>query len=128
MAYSQYDGIVSYPAAADYSAVVKNRLVAYNTSGQFALCGVGAIPDGIGTNFPRVAGEQLRAVTLHGIIEKVEVGTGGVTKGASVCSDAAGKIIAGAADSNFVGKALVAGAAGEVVPVLFIPNAIGAHA
>lgn len=121
MAHDNHDGIYSLPAAADYSAVLRPRLVAINTSGQYALCGLGAKPDAVGDNFPVASGAQLRGVALRGIVKKLEVGTGGVTLGAKVSSDANGKIVLSVTSGHeYIGKALRAGAAGDVVEVLFL--------
>lgn len=129
MATDNFDGIFSLPAAADYTAVNYPRLVAVNTSGQYALCAAGAVPDGIGDNFPVAAGEQLRGFLFHGVVKRLEVGTGGVTRGARVSSDAAGKVVISATSGHaYIGKALEAGAAGEVIQVLYMPNGLGAVA
>lgn len=125
MATNNLDGIFSCPAAADYTAVTKPRLVALNTSGQYALCGAGAVPDAVCENFPLAAGEQARGYLTPGIVVRCEVGSGGVTRGAKVCSDSAGKLVAGSSTNNYVGKALEAGADGEVISFIFNPNGLG---
>lgn len=108
-------GITSEPAGADYSAINWPRLVVYNASGEFVLCGAGAIAHGCGENFPVKQGEQLRAATAQGWQAKAEVGTGGVTKGLKVYSDGAGKLVMSATAGHIpVGIALETAVAGVV--------------
>lgn len=115
MALTNDTGYNSRPAAADYSAIKWPRLVVTNTSGEYATCGVGAMPHGVGQNFPLKQGEQLRASSIEGREEKCEVGAGGVTVGAKVYSDANGKLVVSATVGHIpVGIALEAAANGEV--------------
>lgn len=123
MSLVNYEGWTSNPAAADYSAVKWPRLVQVNSSGQYALCAAGGFPHGIADSFPVVAGEHLRAATVHGWLMKAEVGAGGVTRGAKVYSDAAGRLVASATAGHIpVGIASETRAAGEVAQFLFVPQ------
>lgn len=123
MALTNTAGYVSYPAAADYSAIKWPRAVVQNSSGEYALCGAGAYPDGIAENFPCKQGEQLRAALIHGWELKAEVGTGGVTKGAKVYSDANGKLVVSATAGHIpIGIARETRAAGETAMFLFTPR------
>jgi hypothetical protein len=120
MAFQNPDGIFSLPAAADFSAT-KWPLVVINTSGQFALCGAGAIPHGTLDNAPK-AGEQARAYLL-GPVLKAKAGTGGVTLGAKLSSNATGDAVISVTSGHACfGIALEAAAAGEIFTYARIPD------
>jgi len=70
------------------------------------------------------SGAEVR-VMLTGI-SRLKLGSGGITRGALVTSDASGQGVAlsGAAGTNVqaIGIALASGAAGDIVPVLIVPS------
>lgn len=119
MAWENLEGIYSLPAAVDLSANQYQAVVA-NASGQFALCGLGAIPDGILHNLPK-AGEQARAVTLHGVVVKMKAGAA-ISLGGFISSDATGRAVTSVTTGHArFGKALrAAGAAGDIIEVLYL--------
>lgn len=117
MAHDNFDGIYSLPAAADLSAN-QFHLGVINGSGQIALCGAGAIPDGRIDNLP-VAGAQCRLVGKMGVVMKLKAGAA-VALGAYVMSDSTGRVITATSTNRRVGKALrAASAAGEIIEVYF---------
>lgn len=124
MAHKSYDGWFSAPAAADYSAITKPRFVTFGTGGLFTLTALGARADGVADSFPCASGKQLRAAMVPGWILTLEAGTGGVTRGAGVSSDATGKGVVSVTSTHVVnGKAITAAAVGEVFSFIFYPPA-----
>jgi alanine dehydrogenase len=77
--------------------------------------------DGIAAETVAADGDVLPMVLPMGSIAKVEVGSGGVTAGGLVATDASGKAIAvGASNGDQAwGVALDAGAEGDIVRILF---------
>lgn len=127
MAYESNNSVFAFslPAAADYSVNGQYCGVVLNTSGQWVLAGVGVQPHGFLDNNPK-AGELAR-VNITGFVQKVKVGTGGVSVGVPCCVDAAGKVIGGATGNQFVGIPLETGVVNQIVSMLRIPD-LGAHA
>lgn len=123
MAHQNPDGIYSLPAAADLSASQFQGVVV-NTSGQFALAGIGVLPHGILDNAP-VALAQARAY-MAGPVLKMKVGVGGVSRGVPCCVDATGKLVAGATGHKLVFVPFEAGVAGQIVTGLWVPSGLGA--
>ncbi len=66
------------------------------------------------------SGAEVR-VSLYGV-SRLKLGTGGITRGQLVTSDASGQgvALAGAAGTNVsaIGRALASGVAGDIIPVL----------
>lgn len=106
------ESIFSAPAAADYSATLY-RFVTIDTSGNMATSGAGGEAIGVMSNAP-ASGAQGRC-EWDGT-HRIEVGTGGLTLGAKVYSDANGKGVTGVATAGapWFGICTVAGLAGEV--------------
>lgn len=71
---------------------------------------------GANDNIPRVLGD--RVDVLHVGIADVKLGTGGITRGAEVTSDATGQGVAAASTNRIGGIALTSGVANDIVPVL----------
>lgn len=65
-------------------------------------------------------GKVIANVRVLGIAP-VKVGTGGITRGAQVATDATGQAVAAASTNNVLGVALETGAAGDIVDVLITP-------
>lgn len=118
MSTENLDGIYSYPAAADLSAN-QYQFASVNTSLEAALTAAGALPDGLLHNLPK-AGEMARLVHLRGVVVKAKVGAGGVTAGAVVCVGAAGIVVSATSGHIRIGKALKAGAAGDIIEMLYL--------
>lgn len=119
------EGVYSLPAGADLRGSQYCGVV-INTSGQLVLPAAGAKIHGIVQNLPNT-NEQAR-VRLVGHVGKAKAGTGGVTVGARVSSDAAGSFITnGATGAVFEGIALDAVAAGGIFR-LYRTADLGAHA
>jgi len=113
---------ISLPAAGDLSSAGIYRWGVVNTSGQVAVVSsAGGDADGVIQNSPAAAG-RATSLAVYGVA-KTYVGTGGVTAGDKVQSDANGASIAGVTSADHVlGKALATGAAGSIVPVLIKSN------
>lgn len=111
MATENLDGIYSFPAAADLSAS-QYCFAVINTSGQAALIGANAVPDGLIHNAPK-ANEMARLVLKSGVITKARYG-GTVTLGALLTTDASGRLVVATTGQNVVAKAIVAGVVNDV--------------
>lgn len=121
MSTENLDGIYSLPAAADLSASQYQAVVA-NTSGQFALAGANAANvDGLLHNLPK-SGEAARAIIARGVVTKARLGTGGATAGALLTTDAVGKLVIATTGQNVVAKAIGAGAAADIIAVIWYGN------
>lgn len=98
-------------AAADLSAKL-HYFATIDSSGLLAVCGDGAVVAGpiIET---AVAGKP--ATFQYGGIGKVKVGSGGVTAGARIASDASGLAVVAAAGDFEAGTALSAGDEGDII-------------
>lgn len=118
MAYEELLQSVSLDAASDLSGsqyrfvvvTAEHTIGSPSASGDKALGVLQNKPDGSTVN-------EAATVGVLGI-SKVEVGTGGVTAGDEVTTDADGKAITAASGNNIAGVALATGADTEVVPVL----------
>lgn len=86
------------------------------------VASAGGDADGVIMNKPTAAG-QATTLAICGVA-KVVVGTGGVTAGAKLQSDATGKAITAASADHVIGKALATGAAGDIIPVLLVSKHI----
>lgn len=81
---------------------------------------------GADTTINAIAGDFMHDVKYPGTIAVAVAGTGGVTKGARVESDANGNciLLTGSGNHNFAGIALAAANAGEKFPLDFLPGQI----
>jgi hypothetical protein len=116
MSTENLDGIYSLPAAADLRTN-QHQGVSINTSGEYALTAAGAIPDAWLHNKPNT-GEMGRGINMVGVVVKAKVGTGGVTRGARVSIGTDGIVISVTTGHAYVGKALSAGAAGDIISMM----------
>lgn len=116
------ESIYSAPAAADYSATLY-RFATVDTSGNIATVGsAGAHAVGILSNQP-ASGEQAR-IEWDGV-HKIEVGTGGLTPGQTVSSDATGKGVHDTTSGHsYMGLSLGTYAAGDVGIMLWSPGTV----
>lgn len=113
---------ITVQAGADLSASLY-RFGVVAADGQVDPVGTaGADADGVIMNKPTAAGQPTQLAV--GGVAKVVVGTGGVTAGAKLQSDATGKAITAASTKHVVGKALATGAAGDIIPVLLVSKHI----
>lgn len=110
------------------SAITKYRFVVLASDGEVDHVGTADTikADGISGGDQATAGRPVDVFTDYGSIRKVEVGSGGVTVGAEVCSDNAGKAIAQTAATNDIvqGRCLRTAAAGEITSILFAPRTL----
>jgi hypothetical protein len=114
---------ISLPAAGDLSSAGIYRWGLVNSSGQVAVvASAGGDADGIIQNSPAAAGRATE-LAFSGVA-KTYVGTGGVTAGDKVQSDANGASITAASGDHVLGKALATGAADAIVPVLMVSKHI----
>ena len=114
---------ISLPAAGDLSSAGIYRWGVVNSSGQVAVVSsAGGDADGVIQNSPAAAG-RATSLAVAGVA-KTYVGTGGVTAGNKVQSDANGASILAASGDHVLGKALATGAAGAIVPVLLVSKHI----
>lgn len=113
---------VTIEAGGDLSAK-QYRFGLVASDGQIdAVSSAGGDADGIIMGKPDAAGKATE-VAISGIA-KVVVGTGGITAGQKVQSDANGEAIVAASGDHVLGKALATGAAGAVVPILLVSKHI----
>lgn len=105
-------------------AIGANLIVKF--SADYTVVVAGAATDlliGVTTEIDAASGE--RVDIIHGGIADVKAG-GTISRGALVTSDAAGKAVAAAPSAgvnNYViGRALIAAADGDIVPVLLTPG------
>jgi hypothetical protein len=106
--------LITMLAAEDMSAA-QYRFVTVNSSGNAALASAGGEVEGVNQEAP--ASGEATVIAVAGI-SFVEVGTGGITAGAKVASDASGKAVAVGSGAAAVGKAMSTASAGELVAVL----------
>lgn len=107
--------IGNHVAAADYSAT-GNRFGAVSGANTITRTGAGGRADGVIRNKP-AAGEPVE-FDMDGIL-RVELGAT-VAAGALVMSDSTGRAITAATAGNQVlGRALLGGAVGNIVPIRF---------
>ena len=106
---------INREASADLSAS-QYRFVTVDANGQVAAAGAdAALAIGVLQNKPDAAG-RAATVAISGV-SKVAVGTGGVTAGAEVTTDASGNVVAATAGQNVVGIALETASATALCPV-----------
>jgi hypothetical protein len=115
MAYEQTLHTISAPASADLSAS-QFCFVAVNSSGQLALPSAGGDAEGILQDKPNAAGVAGEVGILG--VSKLVVGTGGVTAGDLLATDVNGKAVTATTGNKILGRALVTGAAGVIIPAL----------
>jgi len=101
------------------SAVSAYRLVTLAADGAYDHTGADGAPDGVSAETV-ASGGVLGVAIPNGAVVKIECG-GAVTAGGKLEAMADGKVqnYAGAVASSFVGKALTAGADGQIISVLF---------
>jgi hypothetical protein len=116
MSTENLDGIYSYPAAADLRTS-QYCFAVLNGSGQAALIGANAIPDGQIHNLPNT-GEMCRLVQKEGVVLKAKYG-GTVAVNALLTTDASGRLVTATSGQNVVAKALVAGVVNDIGQVLY---------
>jgi len=108
---------VSVPASADLST--KQFLFGtINASGQVAVVGAGLASDGVIALGPAAQGRPCGLASFPGQIARVMLGAS-VANGALLEVDANGKAIT-QSSGKIVGKALSAGASGDIIPALLI--------
>ncbi len=115
MAYEQTLHTISAPASADLSAS-QFCFVAVNSSGQLVLPSAGGDAEGILQDKPNAAGVAGEVGILG--VSKLVVGTGGVTAGDLLATDVSGKAVTATTGNKILGRALVTGAAGVIIPAL----------
>lgn len=117
MATSQAVKLISGEAG---SAVVVYRLVTLAADGQYDHTGADGGPDGVAAESVATVGGAFPLALPNGAVVKLECG-GAVTAGARLEAMADGKVqdYAGGLGSFWVGKALEAGADGQIISVLF---------
>lgn len=117
MATQNETGIISLPAAADFSALTPKgyRFVTRNGAGQAALCGAGARAFGVMDGDRVPAGRQTRIFKQEGKAQlKVDVG-GTIAFGDPIGSDATGQMVKITTAGHWVhGNADEAAVAGQV--------------
>ena len=105
---------ITLVAAADLSSA-QYRFITVDANGKAALAGNGVLADGVVQNAPE-AGKGAVIAVLG--ISFVEVGTGGVTAGNEVASDANGKVVVAASGDSISGVAMATVAAGGLAAIL----------
>lgn len=109
---------ISVQASADLSTK-QFYFMTINSSSQLATTTVagGTTVDGILADKPAAAG-RAGQLTLTGCIERITCG-GTFAAGDNITSDANGKAVKAATGDTILGKAMVAGASGSIVSILF---------
>lgn len=106
------------------AAINPNRIVKFGSTDDYVV--QGAAPGdsllGIVEGIAPALGERVDVV-LGGIAE-VKLGTGGITRGAGVTSDATGQGVAAASGNRAIGYALASGVAGDIVRLLIAPHTV----
>ena len=115
MAFEQNLHNIAVPASADLSAS-QFCFMTVNSSGQLATPSAGGDADGILQDKPNGAGVQGELAVFG--VSKVVVGTGGVTAGDLLATDANGKAVTATTGNKILGRALATGAAGVIIPAL----------
>lgn len=119
MAYNNiYGQAETYIAGADLSAA--QYLFVTSDGDEVTVTGAGEAATGVLFNAP-VAADA--ATVVRGGEVNVYVGTGGLTIGAEVASDASGKAVAATSTDVVVGIARTAAAAGGLATITFLPKA-----
>ena len=117
MAYEVNMQTVSVPASADLSTK-QFQFGTINASGQVAVVGAGLASDGVIALGPSAQGRPCALATFPGQIARVMAGAA-FANGALLEADANGKAIT-QSSGKIVGKALSAGASGDIIPALLI--------
>lgn len=119
MAYNNiYGQAETYIAGADLSAA--QYLFVTSDGDEVTATGAGEAATGVLFNAPV---QNDAATVVRGGEVNVYVGTGGLTIGAEVASDAAGKAVAATSTDEVVGIARTAAAAGGLATITFLPKA-----
>jgi hypothetical protein len=114
----------TYLAAADLSAK-QYRFVTVDSNGRMAVATRGALAIGILQDKPAALDRAGVVRTVCGTKSKVVVGTGGLTKGQVIVSDANGAAVTAASSDNaYLGFALEAGSAGDIIAMLWQPRGL----
>lgn len=112
--YEESLSCVTLEAGQDLSAS-QFCLVSIAGDGQVDPTGAGALPDGVLQNDPNAAGVAA-TVAIAGVSRIVCGGV--VSRGALIASDASGRAVAATTGAEIAGRALAAGTAGALIPVL----------
>lgn len=106
------------------AAIASSRIVKFGSTDDYVVQGAAAGDAllGIVEGIAPAAGERVDVV-LAGIAE-IKLGTGGITRGAGVTSDATGQGVAGASGNRAIGYALASGVAGDIVRVLISQHTV----
>ena len=113
---------ISLDAAADYRTTGQFRFVDVDSNGRAVkVATAGAYGIGILMNNPN---QYEAAEVAYAGVAKVVVGSGGVTAGNVLQSDANGAAIAASDEDYCLAKALETGAAGSIISVLLISKNI----
>lgn len=115
MATQSVDQVITGIAGADLSAA-QYKFVKLATDGEYDLATNGVQAEGVAQNDPSAQGRALSVATAG--IAKVVVGTGGLSAGDAVASDAGGVAITAATGDAILGVALDDAAAGTIGRVL----------
>lgn len=114
--------VITIEAGADLSSD-QHKFVVIASDGQVDLVGsAGADADGVLMNKPSAAGRD--ALVQFGGVAKVIVGSGGLTAGNKVQSDASGLAIVASSSDHVLGKVLKTYAAGDVASILLVSKHI----
>ena len=100
------------------AALDKYVAVVTNSTGRSAPAGAGVMPDHITMEDATFQGEAIRGAVPDGNVILIEAG-GEVSIGDNVMSNASGKAVEATAGNAIMGKALTAGASGEIVAIQF---------
>ena len=115
MATQTPEGVFSLPAAVDLTGK-EYRAVVMNGSGELALCGAGARPDGLLQSPDAAVGEQARYHTFHGQGREKIVAGAAFARNALLAVDATSRAVLATAGAEVIGKAEEAAtAAGQVI-------------
>jgi hypothetical protein len=103
-------------------AIPPNSIVKFGADDNTVVVATAAADASIGVSQNTIAaalGERVD-VMIFGIAD-VKLGTGGITRGAEVTSDASGQGVAAASTNRVIGISLASGVAGDIVPVVVSP-------
>lgn len=113
MSTEQIEGYTSAPAAADFSdGTFQYRAAVLNSSGQIAIAGAAAFPDGILKNEPK-AGEPARIEFYTGI-HKARSGAA-ILRGALLTTNASGRFVTATTGQTATHKAFSAASSADVI-------------
>jgi hypothetical protein len=101
------------------------RFVTVDSNGRMAVATRGALAIGILQDKPAAIDRSGAVRVVCGTVSKVVVGTGGLTKGQVIVSDANGAAVTAASSDNaYLGFALEAGSAGDIIAMLWQPRGL----